>query len=87
MIGNVLLGIVTFCTFVSYLPQAIEIIKTKSSEDVSIISWILWVVSSLCYTLYAIFFNGNMMLILETCLELFFCILILILTIMYDKNK
>ena len=87
MIGNILLGIVTFCTFVSYLPQAIEIIKTKSSEDISIISWILWVISSLCYTSYAIFFSGTGMLILGAIVELFFAVLILVLTIIYDKNK
>lgn len=87
MMGDILLGIVSFCTFISYLPQVIEIIKTKSTEDISIISWVLWVVSSFAYTLYAIFYSGNGMLIFETCLELFFCLLILILTIMYDKNK
>lgn len=87
MMGNILLGIVSFCTFVSYLPQVIEIIKTKSTEDISIISWILWVISSFAYTLYAIFFSDSGMLIFETCLELFFCILILILTIIYDKNR
>lgn len=83
---DVLLAIVSFCTFISYLPQVIEIIKTKSSEDISITSWILWVVSSLAYTLYAVIYSGNGMLIFETCLELFFCLLILTLTIIYDQS-
>jgi len=86
MLGNILLGIVSFCTFVSYLPQVIEIIKTKSTEDISILSWILWVISSLAYTLYAILVSESAMLIFETCLELFFCLLILILTLIYDKS-
>ena len=83
---DVLLGIVSFCTFISYLPQVIEIVKTKSSEDISITSWILWVVSSLAYTLYAVIYSESAMLIFETCLELFFCLLILTLTIIYDKS-
>ena len=87
MLGNILLGIVSLCTFISYLPQTIKLIKTKKSEDISIYSWILWVTSSFSYTLYAIIVSHDFMLIFETCLELFFCILILILAIIYRKNK
>ena len=54
MLGNILLGIVSICTFISYLPQTLKLIKTKKSEDLSIQSWILWVVSSVSYTLYAL---------------------------------
>lgn len=87
MIGNFLLGIVSFCTFVSYLPQVIKLIKTKKSEDLSIYSWILWVTSSSSYTLYAILVSKDIMLIFETCLELFFCLTILILAIKYKNNN
>ncbi|MBR3890025.1 PQ-loop repeat-containing protein, partial [bacterium] len=52
MLGNILLGIVSFCTFISYFPQTIKLLKTKKSEDISIQSWILWVTSSFSYTLY-----------------------------------
>lgn len=87
MLGNILLGIVSFCTFISYLPQTIKLIKTKSSEDLSVQSWILWVTSSLSYTLYGILVSKDKMLIFETCLELFFCLLILILAIVYRNNN
>jgi len=86
MLGNILLGIVSFCTFISYFPQTIKLIKTKKSEDLSIKSWILWVTSSLAYTLYAILISKDFMLIFETCLELFFCLLILILALVYKKT-
>ncbi len=87
MLGDILLTIVSFCTFISYFPQIIKLIKTKKSDDLSIQSWILWVTSSLTYTLYAIFVSEDFMLIFETCLELFFCLLILILAILYRKNS
>lgn len=74
MLGNILLGIVSFCTFISYFPQTVKLIKTKKSEDLSIQSWILWVISSFSYTLYAILVSNDGMLIFETCLELFFFI-------------
>lgn len=36
MLANVLLGIVSMCTLVSFLPQAIKRIKTKESDDINI---------------------------------------------------
>lgn len=85
MLGNILLSIVSFCTFISYLPQTLKLIKTKKSGDLSIQSWILWVISSLSYTIYAIIVSKDGMLIFETSLELFFCLLILSLSIKYRK--
>jgi len=87
MLGNILLGIVSFCTFISYFPQTIKLIKTKKSNDLSIQSWFLWVTSSFSYTLYAFLVSKEPMLIFETCLELFFCLLILVLAVIYRKNK
>lgn len=87
MIGNILLGVVSLCTMISYLPQTIKLLKTKKSSDLSINSWILWVVSSFSYTLYAIICSKDFMLIFETLLELFFCLVILLLAIKYRKNK
>ena len=72
MLGNILLGIVTACTFISYLPQAIKIIRTKQSEDLSIHTLILWVVSSLAYVLYAFLCSNEIMLKVETSVEFFF---------------
>ena len=79
--------IVSFCTLISYLPQAIKLIKTKKSNDLSVQSWILWVISSFSYTMYAILCSNDYMLIFETSLELFFCILILVLAVIYKKNN
>lgn len=87
MVGNILLGIVSICTMISYLPQAIKLIKNKKSSDLSINSWILWVISSSSYTLYAILCSKDIMLIFETSLELFFCLLILVLAVKYRNNK
>ncbi len=87
MPGNILLGIVSICTMISYLPQTIKLIKTKKSSDLSINSWILWGVSSLSYTLYAVLYSNDFMLIFETLLELFFCLLILLLGVKYRNNK
>lgn len=86
MLGDVLLGIVSLCTLVSYLPQAIKLIKTRESNDLSTTSWIIWVVSSFSYLLYAFLCSNEFMLKFETVLEFSFCLLILILTIYYRKK-
>ena len=87
MLENILLGIVSVCTFVSYFPQIVKSLKTKKAEDLSIWSWILWVISSLSYTLYAILCTNSFMLIFETSMELFFCAVILLCSIIFRKNK
>ena len=87
MLENILLGIVTMCTMISYLPQTVKLIKTKKSNDLSLKSWILWVVSSLSYTLYALLCSDEGMLLVETSVEFFFCLLILSLAVKYRKNK
>ena len=86
MLGNCLLGIVSICTFISYFPQTVKLLKNKKSDDLSIPSWILWVISSLSYTIYAICVSKDVMLIFETSLELFFCLIILVLAIKYKNN-
>lgn len=87
MLGNILLGIVSLCTMISYLPQTIKLIRTKSAEDLSISSWVLWVTSSLAYTLYAVLCSDDGMLIFETSLELTFCLIILLLALIYRNQK
>lgn len=86
MLEDILLGIVSLCTLVSYLPQAIKLIKTQESNDLSTTSWIIWVVSSFSYLLYAFLCSNEFMLKFETVLEFSFCLLILILTIYYRKK-
>lgn len=87
MIGDVLLGIVSLCTLISYLPQAIKLIKTKKSNDLSTTSWIIWVVSSFSYSLYVFLCSNEFMLKFETTLEFSFCLLILLLTVKYRNNN
>ena len=87
MLGNLLLVIVSMCTFSSYFPQIIKLVKTRKSEDLSIQSWMLWVLSSFSYTLYAVIVSKDFMLVFETSLELTFCVIILLLAIKYKKKE
>lgn len=85
-LGDSLLAIVSICTFLSYFPQVVKLLKTKKSEDISSLSWVLWLISSNAYTVYAFVVSRDLMLIFETCLESGFCLTILILSIKYRNN-
>lgn len=86
MLENILLGIVSICTFISYFPQIVKCLRTKQASDLSIWSWVLWVVSSLSYTLYAVLCTNSFMMIFETCLEFAFCLIIMICAIVFRKR-
>ena len=86
MLGPILMSVVTTCTIISYLPQLIKLLKTKNSRDLSISSWLLWVVSFFFYSLYAILVAKDILLIMQALLELGFCCAILFLIIIYKKE-
>lgn len=77
--------IVTVCDYISYAPQLLKLIKTKKSEDISVGSWILWTISSICDAAYAILL-GRYELIVASSSGLALNGLVLILTIYYGKR-
>ncbi len=81
----ILITIVTICTYISYAPQIVKILKTKSAADLSITSWLLWVITCVCYTGYALL-DGSIGLIISCASELILCIIILYLSIKYRKK-
>ena len=82
----ILITIVTICTYISYAPQIIKIIKTKSAADLSIATWVLWVITCVCYTGYAIL-DGSVGLIISCVSELVLCMIILYLSIKYREKS
>lgn len=78
--------IVTVCTYVSYLPQLYKLIKTKKAEDLSITSWILWMISSLANLIYSVLL-GRFELIVASVSEFILISAVLFLTVYYTKSK
>lgn len=83
----VLLVVCTIISLYAYIPQIIKLIKTKSSQDISLSSWIIWIISNLCYLVYAIIENSGAGIIFMASIELAFIILIAILILIYRRNK
>ena len=59
----ILMGIVTICSYIGYVPQLAKLIKTKNSEGLSSVSWIIFIVSLFCCVAYAIILGRWEMLV------------------------
>lgn len=90
MLANVLLSVVSICTLISYGPQITQLLISKSSDDLSISSWVVGTISYLAYVLYAYFCTNDNMLRFTSMLELVLSCMVLVLIIVFrtkDKKK
>lgn len=54
IILQVTMWIVIICTYISYVPQIVKLIKTKEADDLSIKSWVLWILSAVANLIYSV---------------------------------
>jgi uncharacterized protein with PQ loop repeat len=74
-------------SFPAYLPQIIRILKRKSSEDISIASWWVWLSQWICDILYALVYSIDMWFLISRLLGTILCAVTLIIAIKYRKKK
>lgn len=70
------------CTTISFLPQAIKVIKTKHTKDLSLGMYIILTSGILLWLIYGILI-GDLPIILSNCVTLIFTTSILYLKIKY----
>jgi len=74
-------------SFISYLPQFIVIIKNKDSKNISVLAWVMYVWSTLCYLIYSLQ-TGTIAFMIGSSIEFLFCIVILGAVLYFKvKNK
>lgn len=76
---------ITIIPYISYMPQIVKILRTKQSEDISITSWVGYVIGAALASIYAILIK-NPMLILADLSEFTLCLVTLLLSIRYRNN-
>lgn len=86
-IALILLSIYTVSEFIAYLPQIVKLIRTKSAEDISLASWLVWIVSGVCYLVYVLLESQEAGIIFAASLNLFFVTFVYVLTAYYQKRK
>lgn len=83
IIGSVITGLI----LISYLPQTIKLIKTKRSDDISDATWLLFSITASLYLIMFILEQASLKLIILQVIEVSFCWLTTILSIIFKKGK
>lgn len=87
LVLNITMWVVTVCTYISYMPQIVKLLKTKKSEDLSVASWVLWTISAIANLVYSVVL-GRVELIIASLSDFLLIALVLLLTVYYNyKNN
>ncbi len=90
VIANFLQGCVPLLSLFAYLPQWRKIIANRSSRDISLTSWLVWLVSSAIAIFYAVIqyqvTGKGTALIFSSVLVLVFVVITVCLIALYRKG-
>ncbi|WP_462250058.1 SemiSWEET transporter [Ekhidna sp.] len=78
--------IAAFLTTVSFAPQALKTIKTKSTEGISLVMYILFTSGIVCWLIYGIFLD-ELPIILANSITLILSIIILTYKVKHVVNS
>ena len=78
--------IAALLTTIAFLPQLYKTWNTKSAEDVSLITLILFIIGLICWIVYGIKINSTPILVANI-VTFIFNFSILILKLIYSKSK
>jgi MtN3 and saliva related transmembrane protein len=82
-----LLGIIAgILTTVSFLPQLVKIVKSKSAKDISLLMFLIFTLGILLWLLYGIL-TLTLAIIIANSVTIILALSILILKIKYDRKK
>ena len=87
IIAFILLFICTVLSLFGYLPQIIQLIKTKSANDINLASWWTWVFSQVCYLSYVLLESPEAGVIAMATLSLTLMLITTFLTLYYKNCK
>lgn len=86
-IAYAFLSVYTILEFVAYIPQIVKILKTKHADDLSLLSWFVWIVTDLSYLGYVLLETPEVGVIFIATLDLSFIITVFLLTAYYQKHS
>ena len=84
-LGEFLGSVGAICIAFCFLPQTIEILKTKNVEGISLLSYTIYNIGIISFILYG-FYLGSLQIILSNSFLEIFAFLILFTTIKFRKN-
>ena len=87
IIALILLLVYTVCEFAAYIPQMVKLVKTKSANDLSVTTWLIWAFSAVCYLGYVLMECPDIGVVFIASMNLFFIVLVCLLTVYYQGRK
>ena len=87
IIALILVIICTTCNIVAYWPQFVQLIKTKSADNINLYSWIIWITSEVSYLAYILLETPEAGLILLQGSILTMSVIMFTLTKYYQNRK
>lgn len=82
-----LLSVYSVLEFVAYIPQIVKILKTKHADDLSLMSWFVWITTDLSYLGYVLLETPQFGVIFIALLDLVFIMTVFMLTMYYQKHN
>ena len=86
-IALILISVCTISELIAYMPQIIKILKTKSADDLSLSSWLIWGISDICYLTYVLLESPEIGVVFLASLSLALVSFVFILTLLYQKDN
>jgi len=90
-LANILQASVPFLSLCAYVPQWKQLVETKSSKDISLIAWIIWIFSSLFSLFYAVvrfqLTGSGGSLFFAAFMNLLFVVVTVYLIVLYRNKK
>lgn len=75
------------CAYIQAIPQIVKLIKTKSSNDYSLWNIFLWLLATICWTIYVFTSNQKTIVNVGTIIDLILTIIVSILVLSFYKFK
>lgn len=83
----ILMLVINVIQLVSYIPQITRLLKLKKSEELSLPTWGMWVTSSACWLVYAIFELHDLKSIITYGIGFGLNMVTLLLIVIYRKGR
>lgn len=87
IIALVCLAVCTILDSFAYIPQIIQLVKTKSSKDINLSSWMSWFISYLSYLVYILIETPEAGMIFLTLLNIILIAATYLLSAYYKRRR
>lgn len=83
----IFIGIINIIQLISYIPQIFRLIKIGKSDELSVVTWILWNISSLCWLVYELLYTQDFWSIVTYGIGLILNLIVLVLILSFRNQK